>query len=190
MDERIDIMVDIESLDTKSTCVVLSVGAVPFSIEKKTTYSLESFYVTIDIKSGIDSGRTIAEHTLLWWMKQDTESKKVFFEKDRLHIDEFKLAFANWIKFFSLNYDRIVVWAKGPSFDISVLDNVYDYKTPYHFREVRDVRTIIDLYRFLGLGDEGDYNLDGPKHNALHDAIYQANMMIGMINKIKEAIHV
>ena len=77
----------------------------------------------------------------------------------------------------------------GSVFDIAILNyafNQVQVKLPWHFRNVRDVRTVTDLT--YGHIDPKDY-VDGTvAHNALSDAIYQANYLSDMLKKIEDAL--
>ena len=64
------IMVDIETLDTVQSAVVLSIGAVAFDPHTKELG--EKFYVefTTDLQAQQRLGRTISADTVTWWMQQ------------------------------------------------------------------------------------------------------------------------
>src|SRR5690606_12661716 len=72
------IMLDLETLDTASSAVVVSIGAVAF--DPYTNAIGDKFYVemTEDIAEQQKKGRTISGDTVRWWMQQDVLAKRVF----------------------------------------------------------------------------------------------------------------
>jgi DNA polymerase III epsilon subunit-like protein len=62
-------MVDIETLGTKPSSTILSIGAVFFDIE--TGELGERFYMNIDPKQD----RSIDPSTVMWWMVQSSEAR-------------------------------------------------------------------------------------------------------------------
>src|SRR5690606_26297309 len=73
-----DIMIDIETVDTKPSAGILSVSAVPFDIESGRTYHLP-YYDMLDIHKQIDCGRSMSLDTMLWWTKQNEKARKEAF---------------------------------------------------------------------------------------------------------------
>ena len=136
-----DIMIDIETLDTKPTAVILSIGAVAFDIETGETCP-DTLYQKLDYKKQIDEGRTTSIETTLWWGQQSDEAYcEAFFGEERL-----LSAIINLKKYF-YNYaaDDCRVWAKSPSFDLVILKDAYDNDiAPWEFWQERDVRTFAD----------------------------------------------
>ena len=73
-----DIMIDIETLGTSTKCPVISIGAVAFDLNQ----IRGQFYVALDIKDQIDSGKRLVDaDTIKWWLSQSGAAKKVFKEK-------------------------------------------------------------------------------------------------------------
>jgi len=67
-----DIMIDLETLDTKPSAVFLTAGIVEFNIE--TGEFGKGFSLSVDLQSSIDAGRTISADTLKWWLRQSNEA--------------------------------------------------------------------------------------------------------------------
>lgn len=169
------IMLDLETLDTASSAVVISIGAVSFD-----PYSNAlgyRFYVemTEDIADQQKKGRTISGDTVRWWVQQDTSAKRVFSESvdgvDRV----------STLKALSL-FDRFVansggkdvcVWGNGADFDNVILTSLYasyGIPTPWSFGRNRCYRTM----KNLGIGPRRPQVREGVHHHALDDAITQA----------------
>lgn len=168
--EKFDhVMIDLETLDTLSTGVILSIGAVKFN---ETNISDDAFYRVITVESNLAEGRTISASTLRWWMsdKVDPAARAVFNAPNQVTLD---LALAELHTWFGTNYeaDHIKAWGNGADFDISMLAHAYGLQgTPWRFYNVRCFRTL----------KSSDAARDVPKpenkgaHNALYDALAQA----------------
>ena len=168
-----DLMVDIETLDTHPSAVVLSIGAVVFDRFDTPGRHGPTFYVELtgDIQSQIDHGRTISADTLIWWMCQSPEARNVFDHPDedtpRRTINQ---AASNFSK-FCVDHRVRYIWAKDPDFDVSILRSLfemYGWGFPFKYHEARAVRTVLDM-PFVP-----SKQTKPVAHNALADAIAQA----------------
>ena len=161
---KVDIMLDIETLAKHAGAPVISIGAVSFDLLK--TY--DEIYLNLDLESQIDSGRRqVDASTIKWWMQQKLAAKKVFSENSK-DVKTSLTALSAFIK----QYKNPYVWAKGPHFDIAILESLYrEYgmEVPWKYSKIMDQRT---LERFLG--KDLKVTQDGVSHNALDDAKYQA----------------
>lgn len=168
------LMIDLETLGTTADSVILSVGAVKFDLESDAIDD-EGFYGSISIESNMDAGRKISEDTLLWWLKQPAAAQSVFHE-DKLPLEQTLIDLSDW-----LSDGEWIVWAKGPGFDVAMLEHAYKHAriaVPWDFWNVRCVRTYMDLPGAKGVSAP----LEGMKHNALSDA-YQQARTIQMIHR-------
>lgn len=169
------IMLDLETLDTTSSAVVISIGAVAF--DPRTNALGDKFYVetTEDTAAQQARGRTISGDTVRWWMQQDASAKRVFSESidgvDRL--DTFE-ALSRFGLFVAANGDRDVeLWGNGADFDNIILGSLYDafgLRKPWSYSRNRCYRTM----KNLGIGPRRPQVREGVHHNALDDAITQA----------------
>jgi 3' exoribonuclease, RNase T-like len=167
-----DIMIDFETLDTGSDCVVISLGACLFDIQKKSIPS--TFYMAADVQEQLNKGRKVSADTIRWWMQQEGAAKHVFNEKAK-PMDEVLKTFVYWLNSVSQKKER-KIWGNGSTFDVSILENLlrmYNFEIPWNYNAVMDLRT---FKRFVGKGDQI------PKakvaHHALEDAIVQAQYVI------------
>lgn len=168
-----DAMIDLETLDTTPTAVVLSVGAVlfdPFSSAVGPTFYAE---LTNHLEQQTATGRTIGPQTVLWWMSQNTAARAVFAarETDPTRCSPLYMAasFADFIK----QNDVRRVWAKDPDFDVVILRSLYEtnapgFAFPFSHSASRSVRTV-EAMPFAPVRE-----LKPVAHNALNDAIDQA----------------
>jgi len=170
-----NIMLDIETLGTRSTSCILSIGAVYFD-----EHNLgETFYRNIDIKRQEKLGFTKDESTLNFWMKQE---KEVFDSLlvDRVSIEDALIKFTSFIN----NKRTIKVWGCGSPFDNVIVRNAYevtDIEVPWMWWNDRCFRTMKNIFKNVFYKSENEL-----KHNALYDAIDQAKQLITIMKAINQ----
>lgn len=174
-----DISVDCESLSTYHDAPIISIGAVHFN---HTTGKLgATFYEEIDIQSAMRNGRPSAD-TIRWWIRQPFDAKKIFAKADH---EKFSLAtvlhnFSTWCR--TLGQGVPVMWANGPAEDIAWLNHGFELgghglAVPWHHSNVRDLRTIVSAAEEITGFERSAVKPVGTEHNALDDAVYQANLI-------------
>lgn len=166
-----ELMVDLETLDTKTSAVVLTLGAVKF--DPFNDSPMKELYIKFDIESQESLDCTISNDVIDWWSKQDESVKtEAFSDDNRLDVKD---AIDTFHK-FAWGCNKF--WSKGSCFDIMILEHLYSKlkKTvPWQYWEIRDARTLFDL---------ADPNMPSALlHNALEDARRQA---IGVRNIYKK----
>ena len=166
------IMIDLETLDTKPSAAIVSIGACGFEITNGDIGN--TFYQKVALSSAID-GRTISADTLKWWMTQDRDVRASTFDGVTL----FPQALRDLAAFVLQIEDEVGcachVWGNGSTFDISILEDAYrqhGIPVPWKFYNVRDVRTIVHVAECLLSRD--DVPFEGVPHNALDGAKHQA----------------
>lgn len=166
-----NVMVDLETPDNSVTSGIISIGAVKFDgdgINREDT-----FYRVIDLQSCIDNGLTVSGSTIAWWMKQSDEARKVFNEPS-VHIAIALQDFAKWLP------EDCKMWGNGAAFDNAILSHAYKkcfQPQPWAFWDDRCYRTVAaatDVRRVQ----------QGVHHNALDDAISQAEHLIQIASHI------
>ena len=170
------IMLDLETLDTTSSAVVISIGAVAF--DPYTTALGDKFYVelTDDIAAQHARGRTISGDTVRWWMQQDVLAKRVFSVSPPDGIKRVTTfeALSLFCLFVAVNGARDVeLWGNGADFDNIILGSLYDtfgLRKPWSYSRNRCYRTM----KNIGIGPRKPRVREGVHHNALDDAIAQA----------------
>lgn len=169
------IMIDIETMGKGDDAVITTIGAVVF--DPNTGEHTSEFYCVTKMREQIDSGRYVDADTLKWWLEQSDEARQALFAPNALPIKEALRTLGVFVYKAkkNANVKKMKVWSNGSNFDIAILTNAYkqyDIEVPWHYRDVRDVRTIVDLASHLV--QYGDVKFEGEKHNALADAIHQA----------------
>lgn len=161
------VMVDIETLGTNARAVILSIGACRFDIE--TGEILGKFYRNISWDNDFWE-REISPSTLQWWFNQRKAAQKAWSTK-QVPLTEALVAFSAWFPKSSL------IWANGPSFDITILGDAYEQygiDAPWFYRNVQSFRTA-KLFGEEFTKEKIDKT--GVYHNALDDAINQAQQL-------------
>lgn len=175
-------MIDIETMGTTPNSAIVAIGAVMFDpvsgVIQKTD---EAFYRELAWRC---QNRRIDPDTQKWWDKQSYDARTCLTGVTSL-VDALA-ELAAWLP------KACRVWGNGATFDICILENAYrrlniklsdDDKIdiPWKFWNIRDCRTILDMYQssIAGLGVMG-----AKEHNALGDAIHQARYVSKMWRKL------
>jgi hypothetical protein len=182
------LMIDLETMGKKSNAAIISIGAIFFGKEG-VSYD-KSFYRKVNLQSCINLGLEIDASTVMWWMQQSNESRNEFV--DNYKSRNIKYVLSEFSGFFEANNESvrkmlprdtkndICVWGNGANFDISILENAYNKshkKVPWFYNLVRCFRTYKAMNPVIN-------NLpnDRPAHNALEDAIWQAEYAVEIMN--------
>lgn len=170
-----DCMIDLETLDNRSSSAIVSIGACLF--DRTTGEIMDTFYERISWTAALASGGTVGASTLKWWFKQSDEARLELTKGGGIKISVAMNKLAGFIPYMSR------VWGNGSSFDISILEHTMgrcSVKIPWAHWNVRDVRTVCDLATMK----REDVPFEGEKHNALDDAIHQAQYVSLMIQEL------
>lgn len=182
------IVVDIETLCTKSDATIISIGAVHMVDDDIHDESL--FYVDISDKQQ-EYGRTLCPKVVGWWKRPENQEALMAWRNSR---DKKELAYAmnsfgNWVQ-KNCRADTLF-WSKGTVFDFPLLwsaaraSGMSDYFIPYW--DVMCIRPLMKAYE-LKTGDEKCLNLeeqiieqifegDFVKHTADCDAVLEAHIL-------------
>lgn len=161
--DKVYVMIDIETLDVESTAVILSIGACTIEDRPENT-----FYGEYDPETQYE--RTKSQSTIDWWAKQSIPRPG-----SDIYLHEGLRELARW--FSSLRADPIV-WCKGTDFDTAILTHAYKQyhlSIPWHYNSVRDFRTLKKLFPAYS------YPKNPQPHHALADAKHQAEELKGIM---------
>ncbi len=183
MRKNTHIMIDLETLGTSVDAVFISIGAVIFDPESGSIGA--TFYTNVDWQSSLVEGRRMDADTIKWWFKQSDEARAAVVEGGP-NLQNALCLLTEFLDNVKRERGTPIVWANGPTFDIAMLEHAYKsfkYIVPWKFYNVRDVRTIKDLGK--ARVDENIFKMPiGKSHNALADAVHQANY----VSKLYQAI--
>lgn len=180
------LMTDIETLDTKETGIILSVAMMSFDPTKgmdTATNRPKAYHVELNTNLSIEAqertGRTMSASTVQWWMQQDAAAQAAAFPPMQSTTGLLVQA----TKIFSIVRQADHLWANDPDFDYAFLRNFVEqehrgiYPIRWPFWKHRSYRTINAF-----APPEFDKNecAVGTTHNALDDAISQANVVCAL----------
>lgn len=161
------VMIDLETLGTKSNSVVTSIAAVEFNL--KTGEIGRQFHQNISIKSSVDAGLEINPDTIEWWMNQSDEARTGLFNnvktlKETLYL--FRL-FLN-----DIGQENLSVWGNSNRFDLGLLENAYskfNQVVPWKYTLERDVRTLVSFNPDIKKNEVRT----GTAHDPISDCLFQ-----------------
>lgn len=198
-----DIIIDIETLGTKPGCPIIEIGACAidpdpgvivanFSRRVLSGNGYEDVGKTMD--GFLGSGWGIDEDTAVWWVSdrdRDATLRKILSGKwGHPHITTVLDSFSEWFAAHATDPKRDRIWANGPSFDIAILDHVYqEYARtrPWICWQERCVRTALEQVGY----EKGSvaWEENGPRHRALNDARHEARKLwrsgaLGLVSSV------
>lgn len=173
------IMVDIETLDLATTAVVTQIAfmaAPSFAPDNPNDrIAFDEFY--LPIQPQLDAGRTVNAKTLAWWMQQEERARTEFAQNINGDSDVLVAFVRSFLRKLQNVLDtvdgEVEVWAKGPQFDIVIIESLVKMcgeEVPWTYDQVRDLRTTMAL---AGLGRDSVDSTGFVKHIALEDCRYQ-----------------
>ena len=169
------LMVDLETMGKKPGAPIVSVGAIFFDPASGKTGA--EYYQVINLESSMSFGARPDASTILWWLKQSPEARSAIVVDDTVGLVEALEQFLDFIAENAANGSRTVqLWGNGSSFDCSLLEAAFelaDTPFPIPHWNYRDVRTIVELGKAVGLNSRYDIPFEGDQHNALADARHQ-----------------
>jgi exodeoxyribonuclease VIII len=163
---RINVMIDIETLDTSREATILSIGAVKFDIING--IHEDKFYKEVNTDKGQNKDRSESEETIEWWKKQEAP-----YSRDGEPLCEVMERFSSW---FERGGTVDKVWAKSPEFDVEILNDAAEdcgTSLPWKYYQHKDVRTVYDEFE-QSTGNSPEPDRDSTDHHALEDAVDQA----------------
>lgn len=175
----LDIMVDLETMDRRPTAAIIAIGAVEFNIA--TGKKGEVFYRTVNLDSSVAAGCTLGADTIVWWMKQGDTARQAL-TRNAQPLAQVLDDFSAWLAGCGTTND-LRMWGNGPSFDNAILGNAYravSIEQPWPYWGDRCFRTAAAMYATIEKRKR-----DGTHHNALDDAIYQADHLIHIAETLR-----
>jgi len=168
------VMLDVETLSTRSNAKILSIGALAFTIpvggEDLT------FYKRIDPNSYKPNDFHSSQETLDWWNTQPEEVRQEAFG-GHLYILDVLFDFYDWFP-----KDAIVI-SNGADFDIPIVQTAYEIyytKAPWNYRNKLCYRTLKNLFPEVEVPTVQGVT----KHNAIDDCIIQTSHFRAIINHL------
>ena len=169
------IMLDLETFDNGSNSLVCALGAVRF--DPRTGELGETFYrVPLDMRNQQTKyGRTVNVDTVLFWMEQEKAARDAILRPgSEAHVPTLQML-SEFQEFVGVG--GTYVWGNGTSFDNTILRNLYEGAgliAPWRYENDMCYHTV----KTLAMSRSPTWLVRGTvKHNALEDAIFQANQL-------------
>lgn len=172
------VMLDLECLSSASDAAVVAIGAVRFDLKNLVVHREDTFYCTITAKSAQKGGGRIDGETVAWWMQQSDSARAELTRDTSLLLDAALNNFSNWVREKSCEG----MWGNGADYDNVVLSNSYlraNKTQPWAYKVNRCYRTI------KAFAPDVKFVRVGTHHNALDDAISQAEHLCKILGVIK-----
>lgn len=169
------LMVDLETMGSGPDAPIVSIGAVYF--DPSTGNTGAEFYQVVSLESSMSFGMKPDASTIQWWLKQSSEARSAILVDEAMGLRETLELLADFIAENAANGSHTVqLWGNGCSFDNVILRRAYALtETPFAvpFWNDRDVRTMVELGKSVGINLRFDIPFEGDMHNALSDARHQ-----------------
>lgn len=169
------LMVDMETMGNSPDAPIVSIGAVFF--DPSTGNTGAEFYQVVSLESSMSFGMKPDASTIQWWLKQSSEARSAILVDEAMGLLETLELLADFIAENAANGSHTVqLWGNGCSFDNVILRRAYALTdTPFTvpFWNDRDVRTMVELGKSVGINPRFDIPFEGDMHNALSDARHQ-----------------
>ncbi|EJC6091340.1 3'-5' exoribonuclease domain-containing protein [Citrobacter freundii] len=169
------LMVDMETMGNSPDAPIVSIGAVFF--DPSTGNTGAEFYRVVSLESSMSFGMKPDASTIQWWLKQSSEARSAILIDEAMGLRESLELLADFIAENAANGSHTVqLWGNGCSFDNVILRRAYALTdTPFAvpFWNDRDVRTMVELGKSVGINPRYDIPFEGDMHNALSDARHQ-----------------
>jgi hypothetical protein len=166
-------MVDLETLNSTTDAIILSIGACTFNFTGDGIQ--EKFYVNVDPQDCKTYGLTSSKDTIKWWVSQSKEVLRAFKSPEPVPLVD---ALTAYYKFFTDNGCDFI-WCHG-QFDIPILELASTRAgivPAYKYWQHMDNRTVMTL---LDSNPPRDKNTH---HNAVEDAMAQAYHLVTLFEQ-------
>lgn len=191
MSNTTQLIFDCESLGTNDDSVVLDCAVIAYDVVADAGRPLAEFLprarrFKLSVKDQMAAGRVTDQDTIEWWKKQDRAAQiAVAPRPDDLTMNEFYRQFMDYVREVGFNTTQGTVWQRG-TIDCGWLDSIWkqlgidQFKRPFMWWKVRDIRTAVDLSgassKLNGYADEFWPILTSEwptfqKHNSVHDTV-------------------
>ncbi|EFA1729756.1 exonuclease [Escherichia coli] len=174
------LMIDLETMGKNPDAPINSLAGKFF--DPATGEMGPEFSKTIDLET---AGGVIDRGTIKWWLKQSREAQSAILT-DEIPLDDALLQFREFIDENSGEF-FVQVWGNGATFDNVILRRSYERQgipCPWRYTNDRDVRTMVALGLVMDFDARTTIPFEGERHNALHDARYQAKYVSAIWQKL------
>ncbi len=191
-----EMMIDLETLDTKNSAVVLSIGAVVWEVvgtekindpdkNSSVVFIVDRFYRALEIDEQVNKGRTVSLDTIRFWMDAHPAAREEAFDWRGRVLPA--MALAQFYTFKNKHPGISSFWAKPSTFDFPIWEDLADdfgAEVPWRYNQKYDVRTVVREASYSA--KDHDYSkIVGVPHTPIYDCeaaidlLYAARVKIG-----------
>ncbi|ELH3379672.1 3'-5' exoribonuclease [Escherichia coli] len=174
------LMIDLETMGKNPDAPIASIGAVFFDPQTGEMGPEFSKIINMDTCGG-----TVDISTIEWWLQRSGEARAAILA-DRIPLDDALLQLREFIDENSGEF-FVQVWGNGANFDNVILRRSYERQEipcPWRYTNDRDIRTMVALGLVMDFDARNVTTFEGERHNALHDARYQAKCVSAIWQKL------
>lgn len=180
-----DLMLDIETMGTKSFSAIVSIAAVPFNLQTGEV-SDKFFYQIVDLQSCLDLNLRINAETLYWWMSEKITQEARNHISDKSHRKPLKEVLELFARFYAENMatSNASAWGNSAKFDLGIMENCYNVarlSPPWNTWKEKCVRTVSDLY---GEEIKKTTKFEGVKHYPVDDCKHQIKYLVATHQRV------
>ena len=173
-----DVMIDLETMGTAPDAAIVSLGAVEMCFDENQLG--DHFFGAISLASAMKANGTVEASTITWWLKQSEQARASITHGADLK--ETLIRFNRWLDYQG-THRTVRLWGNGATFDNVILRSAYaavDVQPAWRFRGDMCYRTLKNIF-----SDVAPPERTGVHHNALDDALYQAEHMLCIVNALR-----
>ena len=175
------VMVDLETLSTKPSACILSIGAAKFRHDARDpNQQFDCFHVGVSAASCQRVGLHIEAGTVMWWLTPgNAAAREALLGLEQHDLRDALEGFSAWF-----GEESLPVWGNGASFDNVILRTAYQacgIEPPWAFWDARDCRTIYKLAPDITV----ERLADEVAHDALADAKHQARRLLRVADMLQ-----
>jgi len=180
---RAHIVIDLETLSTKSNAMITSIGLATV-FQKGTDIRVSDVIyernISMESYSKYDGEFHMSPQTIEWWMGQSKEAQDAMFTNP-VPLEVALQSILTYILSLDDSYE-IFVYGFGSTFDIPILEHAFSVTgmtVPWTYRNVRCLRTLCNIFGI-------NYNeyIDGAKHRAGVDALAEAKALKEILSRV------
>lgn len=185
--DAVHLVLDIETCGINPGCIVTEIG---IAIIEQNKVIDKAFWRLNPSEEIFHLGMTVESDTAKWWTEFPIEKRENLVNgsnNEFVSIYQILPIINTFVSKYKIDY----FWGNSPDFDFKILDELInrindfdktEFKFPWNcFWKLRDVRTLI---RGSGLNNSEIKNIN--QHNALDDAIYEAEQLCNAFKKLGE----
>ena len=182
------LMVDLETMGSNPEAPIVAIGAVFF--DPNTGNTGAEYYQIVSLESAMEFGAKPDAATIIWWLKQSPEARAPITGGDAVSLMDAIDSFDEFAHENSTNGIKSVqIWGNGSSFDNVILRRAYEQVGAElcvpHWND-RDVRTIVELGKTIGMNPRHEIPFEGDMHNALADALHQVKYVSAIWQRLTQ----